>query len=109
MFQLLKLENLNIRECGLSDEIFENIEPDVQHLLKSPLRFAQNKSRRCTQLDKDFFSQALMHFRNLQGHEVWQTHQQWIRQHRPVFAKGVGDRATAGVDRPRLGLGRKGR
>jgi amidase len=77
------------------DEIFENIEPDVQHLLTSPLRFAQNKSRRCTQLDKDFFSQALMHFRNLQGHEVWQTHQQWIRQHRPVFAKGVGDRLTA--------------
>lgn len=40
-------------------------------------------------VDEDWFAEVSETFRTLQGREVWQTHGEWITEHKPVFAEDI--------------------
>lgn len=43
-------------------------------------------------LGDDFWSAALVHFRNLQAYEAWQAHGAWIEATKPAFGPGIAER-----------------
>ncbi len=79
-------------EATFLAESFEDAEPEFMEIAQTTLHRLKSGPWRRASLGEDFFTQALMHFRNLQGYEVWSEHQSWILTHQPKFGPGVSER-----------------
>ncbi len=44
------------------------------------------------EVSEEWFAKASEAFRTLQGREIWQTHGEWITEHKPVFAEDIQTR-----------------
>ena len=73
-------------------ESFESAESEFLDIAQTTLHRLKSGTWRMASLGEDFFTQALMHSRNLQGYEVWSEHQSWIMAHQPNFGPGVSER-----------------
>lgn len=73
-------------------ESFEDAEPEFMEIAQTTLNRLKCGPWRMASLGEDFFTHALMHFRNLQGYEVWSEHQSWLLRHQPNFGPGVSER-----------------
>jgi len=62
-------------EATFLAESFEDAEPEFMEIAQTTLHRLKSGPWRRASLGEDFFTQALMHFRNLQGYEVWSEHQ----------------------------------
>ena len=79
-------------EAVFLSESLEDADPEFKEMAQSALMRLKCGPWRMASLGEDFFAQALMHFRNLQGYEVWSEHQSWILTHQPNFGPGVSER-----------------
>jgi amidase len=74
-------------------EAFADAEPAlVEAAGRSLAALRRNFAVRREILGEDFWSAALIHLRNLQAFEVWETHGGWVRAKDPEFGPGVRER-----------------
>ena len=73
-------------------DAFRNVETEFAAAAAPAIDMLKTGPWREGRLDDDFFRQALAHFRNLQAHEAWNSHGDWVGAHHPTFGKGVEER-----------------
>jgi len=65
---------------------------EASALLRGLRGLAQDLPTRDAQLGREFWSEALGHFRNLQAHEAHRAHGAWIAAAHPSFGPGIAER-----------------
>ena len=83
---------IGYEEATFLAEPFADAEAEYMEIAQTAIHRLKSGPWRTASLGEDFFTQALMHFRNLQGYEVWSEHQSWILTHQPQFGPGVSER-----------------
>lgn len=79
-------------EAALLSDAFSGVETCYAEAAAPAVDLLKKHGWREARLDEDFFKTALAHFRNLQAHEAWASHGDWITAQHPTFGKGVEER-----------------
>ncbi len=81
-----------VSEAALLSDAFSGVETYYAEAAAPAVDLLKADGWREARLDEDFFKTALAHFRNLQAHEAWASHGDWITAQHPTFGKGVEER-----------------
>jgi amidase len=79
-------------EAVLLSDAFSGVETEFAAAAAPAIDLLKGGAWREGRLDEAFFKTTLGHFRNLQAHEAWASHGDWIGAHHPSFGKGVEER-----------------
>jgi amidase len=88
----IDLARAPLKEAVLPTDTFAEVEEEFSKAAYPALEWLRRGGWREKTLGEDFWSAALLHFRNLQAFETWASHGAWIGAHRPQFGAGVKER-----------------